>query len=300
MYKKIKKDKEKRIGWITFNKPATLNMCNMEDSQEFVPLLNQIEEDDDVKVLILKGAGDCFGSGWDIVGLGVDTIGFERDPSKPRPGVRKRLLMERGMFVDGKNRMGAMAVNNFCKPCISQVHGYCYGLHFQIAAMSDIVVCSEEALFTHPAFRYTVEGMNLGQWVDQMGIKKASEMMLTGGPITAQEMLNAGFVNRIVSKDKLESEVLEMASVIALMPIDTLVVAKHLLLSLRAVHNDSDLPHMIAPLAHCAWSFMKMEPNDFMVLRETVDKGASGAIQARERRYPPRYRLSYGGRAAKE
>ena len=56
-YLLFEKDKEKRIAWLTFNRPERQNMATMEDMEEITRLLREIEEDDDVKVLIIKGAG---------------------------------------------------------------------------------------------------------------------------------------------------------------------------------------------------------------------------------------------------
>ena len=93
-YLLFEKDKEKRIAWLTFNRPERQNMATMEDMEEIMRLLREIEEDDDVKVLIIKGAGECFGSGADVMLLGPATAGFSLDPKAPYPPVRKRLIQE--------------------------------------------------------------------------------------------------------------------------------------------------------------------------------------------------------------
>jgi len=294
------KDAQKRIASITFNKPENRNMATMEDMHALPPLLREIEEDDDVKVLILKGAGECFGSGGDIKALGPDTVGFSRDPKAPRPTVRKRLIMERRMGHDAVNPGALTAIFHFCKPCIAQVHGYCYGWHFQVATGADIVITSEEALFTHPAFRYVMEAWPMMVWLESMGTKKAAEMMFTGRAFTAQEMEQCGLVNKVVRRDKLEQEVNEMASIIAMQPLDVLVVEKHFLETLGSMRNDINAPNLVGCMAHMLSTYMKLDPGDYSVLRETTKLGASGAIKERERRYPPKYRLSYSGRAAAE
>lgn len=295
------KDAEKRIAWITFNRPEKHNTVMREDGDSWIPLLREIEQDDDVKVLILKGAGDHFGAGADIMRLGPDTVGFSRDPKAPHPTVRKRLIGERRMGHDAASPTGSLSsIFHFCKPCIAQVHGYCYGWHFQVAAGVDIVIASEEALFTHPAFRYILEAWPMTVLMDTMGVKTAAEMLFTGRAFTAQEMERCGFVNKVVPRDRLEEEVTELASVIALQPLDFLVVAKHYLETLREVRGDLSGPNLVGCMAHLLSTYMKLEPGDYSVLRETTKYGASGAIQSREKRYPPKYRLSYEGRAAQE
>ena len=294
------KDVQKRIAWITFNRPEKHNVVLMEDAPYFVPLLREIEQDDDVKVLVLRAAGQHFGVGADIMALGPDTVGFSRDPHAPLPTVRKRLLMERRMAHDAVNPASLSTIFHFCKPCIAQVHGYCYGWHFQLAAGVDIVIASEEALFTHPAFRYIIEAWPMKVLMDTMGVKRAAELLFTGRAFTAWEMDRCGFVNKVVPRDKLEEEVLELASVIALQPLDVLVVGKHYLETLRAMRNDLNGPNLVGCMAHMLSTYMKTDPGDYSVLRETTKVGARGAIRERESRYPPKYRLGYSGRAAKE
>ena len=298
-YYLYEKDAEKRIAWLTFNRPEKHNTLMGDDMAFFEPLLREIEQDDDVKVLILKGAGPHFGAGADIMELGPGTVGFSRDPKAPQPTVRQRLL--------GERRMGHKAVSpalttifHFCKPCIAQVHGYCYGWHFQVATGADMVIASEETLFSHPAFRYIMEAWPVTVWMDILGVKRTAEMVFTGRAFTAEEMERCGFVNKVVPRDKLEQEVDELASIIALQPLDVLMVSKHYLETLRAVRNDLEAPNLVGCMAHLLSTYMKLEPGDYSVLRETSKHGASGAIQKREERYPPKYRLSYKGRAAQE
>ena len=300
-YLLYEKDAQKRIAWITFNKPEKQNMLTIDEYAMIPPLLREIERDDDVKVLIFKGAGECFGSGADVMELGPGTVGFTRDPTAPRPTVRKRLLGERDMGYDTVSRYGGLAPTlHFGKPCIAQVHGYCYGGHFQIATGCDIIICSEEALFVHPAFRYIMEAWPMSVWLDFMGPHRIAEMVFTGRPFTAQEMEKCGFVNKVVPRDKLEEEVNEIASVITLQPLDVLATAKHYLQTLMALRNNVEGTNLVGCFAHLLSTYMRLEPGDFSVLKEVTRKGPSGMIDERERRYPPKYRMSYKGRAAKE
>jgi enoyl-CoA hydratase len=296
----FEKDKEKRIAWITFNRPEKLNMMRSMDGHDFAQLLRQIEEDDDIRVLILRGAGEAFGTGADMGHLGPDTMGFNRDPKASRPSVRKRLLAELSISHDAKDDWGIRANSHFLKPCISQVHGYCYGWHFEVMAQSDIAIASEEALFTHPALRYIAEPTIAVHCLDNIGYKRTAELMLTGRAFTAQEMLNMGMVNSVVPRNKLDDEVMEYASVIALQPLDTLMMQKYHLEIMRCMRHQTLTGDLIAALAHVAGSYMKTDPGDFIVMKETANIGAKAAAAKANQMYPPRWRLDYKGRAAKE
>ena len=295
------KDSAKRIGFITFNKPEKLNMITMaDDAVYFKDLLWEIEQDDDVKVLVLRGAGECLGVGADVSDLGPETVGFSRDPKEPPPPLRRRLAYERRMGHDGIDKCGMVSVFSFGKPVITQAKSYCYGWHFQQATEGDIIIASEDALFTHPAFRYIAETFPTMAWMNTMGYQKTAEMVFTGRPFTAEEMYQAGLVNRVVPKEKLEDEVMEYALAIAKLPLDIIVVQKHYLQTLRALRHDMMGGDLMACFGHVISTYMKPEPGDYLVIKEVARKGATEAIQAREDRYPPRWRLSHKGRAAKE
>ena len=291
------KDKEKRVAIVTFNRPEKKNMATLEDMLDFVPLLQQIEEDDDVKVLIMKGAGDCFGSGADAMLLGPDTAGFSLDPKAPYPPVRRRLIQERKRW---QAHFAMQALYHFAKVSIAQVHGYCYGLHFQWATAADITIASEDALFGHPAFRYIgPTEPTLLDWVQIMGIKKAKELVFTGRPFSAKEMEQCGLVNKVVPKERLEAEVNEIASVVALMPIDHIVVGKHLFETLQKMCGLPASWDVIA-MAHNLCTHVKFEPGDFNIMKERLTKGVRAAIRDRDLRYPPAYRFSYSTRKGKK
>ncbi len=294
------KDKEKRIGWITFNRPERLNYMEVEDMRSFTPLLSEIENDDDVKVLVLKGAGKAFGTGMDVMGLGTQTVGITRDTNVPRPSVHRRLLNDRRIMHTHIDDFGLAAVSHFMKPVIAQVHGYCYGWHFQVVSTVDMIVASEEALFTHPAFRYICEPQPGMSWMYTLGANRTAEALFTGRAFTSAELERCGMVNKVVPYKRLEDEVKEIASIIALQPLDTLMVTKHYLETLKAMRHESYSSHLVGVMAHTLSSYYKVESGDYSILRETSKLGASGAIQAREDRYPPKYRLSHKGRGEEE
>ena len=123
--------------------------------------------------------------------------------------------------------------------------------------------------------------------------------MLSGRAFTAEEMEKCGFVNRVVSRDRLEKEALEIASVIALQPLELLIADKYYLEVMREMRHPAAAPR-VAGYAHLISTSMKLDPGDYAILPETTKKGAGGAIKEREKRYPPKYRLSQAGRAAKE
>lgn len=289
----FEKDPSRRLGWITFSRPEKLNMFTVPEMEEFGATLRRIETDDEVKVLILKGAGEHFGAGIDMMAV-AEGVSSESDRS-----VKKTLLDGRRMAHEAHQGLICNAFH-FIKPIIAQVQGYCYGQHFVIATGCDMVVASDDALFTHPAFRYTVETWPMAVWWDMLGPHGVAEMVFTGRPFTASEMLQYRFVNKVVPRGKLEEATNEIAQVIALQNIDVLMLYKHYLETVRASRNDLVGPNMVGCLAHSLSNFIKPETSDFSVSKETTRGGPQGAISKREDRYPPEYRLSRSRRVEKQ
>jgi enoyl-CoA hydratase len=298
LYEKLKAE---RIGIITFNKPEKLNMISItEDAPHFRILLREIEQDDDIKVLILRGAGGNLGAGADMTNLGTETVGFSKDPKSPRPSLKKRLLYDRRMNHDNIDGISILSNYHFVKPCICQAQGYCYGWHFAIAAESDIIIAAEDALFTSPAFRYTAEVFQGQTLLNVLGYQRYAELLFTGKPFTAKEMQVAGMVNSVVPVDKLNEEVMEYASMVAKLSLEILMVNKHYLQTLRSLYHETMTSNLIATFTHLLSTYVKTEPDDYVVLKEVGKKGPEGAIKERESKYPPRWRLSLEGRNAKE
>jgi enoyl-CoA hydratase len=268
-------DTEKGIARITFNKPEKLNAATPGDVREIREKTIEAEEDAKVKVVIYKGAGQCFSSGIDLEWLShAFNIKGERRLSQ-----RYRYLRS-GPFLD---RRGLYQTVLYClKATIAQVHGYCYGSGFQIACACDIVVASEDAIFTNPAYKYigaSPEDMVL--LFLTMGVKKTKEMMLTGRALDAQEALKCGLINKVVPRDKLEEEVNKIAETIARQPYDAIVMGKanfEAALDIAGVGACETAGH-----AQEAWqSNIQYRPGEFNLIKSLAEKGVKGAIRERE------------------
>ena len=102
---------------------------------------------------------------------------------------------------------GNRALQELKKISIVEAKGYCYGWHFYQCADADLVISSDDALFGHPSFRYFGWGPRMWTWVLTMGLRPFQEMVFTGRPFTAEEMLACNFLNKVVARDQLEAEV---------------------------------------------------------------------------------------------
>jgi len=289
------KDPEKKVAWITFNRPERSNAMPLLIIDRLNELLRQAQLDDDVKVVIFRGTGRHFGVGADATELGYQ-IGFKSgktEEERRRPSQTQRL-------VDDRRTMGwdnpEMRTYRCVKATICQVQGYCYGLHFELAMASDIVICSEDALFAHPAFRYLGPMGNMNLWIETIGIRKLKEIMLTARPLNAEEALQCDLVNKVVPLDKLEQTVNEYAQAISVMPMDGITIGKAIFeLSLEA--RGVGLGSLMFSFGHTLLTNLKIQPDEWGFMKARRDKGLTAALAEREMLVPPAFRVSKKHRA---
>jgi len=288
-------DAERRVATITFDRPDKLNAIPVAAFEVVGDLVKEAEADDRVKVIVFKGEGACFGTGADGDELGF-YIGYGSGKGKEgrrRPPQRTRMLPDRNLLFGAFNSR----ISNCLKATICQVHGYCYGGHMQIALAADIVICSPDATFTHPAFRYLGAGpQDVVQWIENLGVKKAKEIMLTMRPLLADEGEKCGFVNKVVPRDELDQWVADYAEAISFMPLDGIMIGKSMMqLAMNA--RGAAVGEIGAWVAHGWATNLGLDDGDWNFLKERRDKGLGQALRDRDAAVAPFFRM--GGRGAK-
>lgn len=276
------RDSGKKRATITINRPEKLNACTSEMWRELTRLFIQAEQDEEINVIVIKGAGRCFGTGHDVADLGPHH-GWSPDPQARRPSIRRRLTFDDNIFW---GRRGLIQTVLHCdKATIAQVHGYCYGGHLELALACDITIAAEDSLFTHPGFRYIGPLGGIVLFIHTMGVKKAKEMMLTGTPLTAPQALSCHLVNQVVPLEKLEEEVDRIANIIAKQPRDAIVMGKanfELALDIAGVGAG----YTAGYITHCLQTNIRYEPDEFNLFKVRREKGVKAALLQREDHYP--------------
>ena len=224
------------VARITLNRPEKLNALGVELLDELFAALAEAEDDDEIKVVIIRGAGRCFASGYDLAptptetssgppvehdGRGLSWSFFRRGPRR-QAGTADDL---RFLYFRANKWLSLW---DYRKITIAQVHSYCLSGANELAGNCDLIVASEDAVFGHPAARSQGNLPNSfgALWVINMGWRQAKWLALTGKTMTAEEALRVGYVNKVVSMEKLEEETNETASVVALMEMDFLTMHK--------------------------------------------------------------------------
>jgi enoyl-CoA hydratase len=191
---KIKHEIKDGIAYITITNPQKMNAMDEESSSELFSILQSVDENNEVKVIILTGEGDrAFMCGQDINGFQV-----------PNLQAGKKL----GRVVVGL--LGSL--ESLSKPIIAAVNGLALGGGTEILLSCDIVVASEKARFGLPESGIGVVPIwGVIRLAGIVGRHKAKELMMTGEIFPAKEALEIGLVNRIVPQDKLMETAEEIA-----------------------------------------------------------------------------------------
>jgi enoyl-CoA hydratase len=208
------------VSRITLNRPDSRNALNNILRGEIYATLEANDNNPDVKVTILRGAGKAFCEGYDLKGNNSKDQPFHTSGGD---GNWARHV------VDGFFRVWDLA-----KPVIAQVHGYCLAGGTELATSCDLVYVAEDAQIGYPVVR-SMSPPDNQFFPHLMGLRPAMEMMLTGDAITGIDAVNYGFANKAFPLDNLEDEVLKIAERVAKVPTDIQQMNK------RAVHRQMEL-----------------------------------------------------------
>lgn len=207
----IRYEVEDRIATITLDRPEKANAQSTRLIDALDEALDRAEEDDEVRVVVLAAAGKHFSAGHDLAEL----VGPTADPAlqAERATAEGKFRHERRQYFDRCVRL-----YEFRKPTIAAVQGRCVAAGVMLAAMCDLIVAADDAVFQNPVARMSGAGVELLVEPWELGIRKAKEFLLTGIEIDAQEAWRLGMVNRVVPRDRLAAAAREMAAAIALVP----------------------------------------------------------------------------------
>jgi len=301
------KDPETKIATITLDRPDRLNAPTIAARLRYAHLLDQANVDDDVKVLVIRGSGDDFGSGADLPELATlmaqsaDAalreelqLGEADVTYPPRRSYRSGATLGQ-WYADP--RSGCRTLQDFKKISIVEAKGYCYGWHFYQAADADLVIASDDALFGHPAFRYVGWGPRMWVWAMTMGIRKFQEMVFTGRPFTAQEMYECSFVNSVVSRENLEAEVDKYALACSRSrPTDAVVMQKGFFQVMKQFQGEY-MGSLLISFLESMGGAVRPDGQDLVLGDDVYGSGLNNAVKVNDRLFPPEFRLSKSGRA---
>lgn len=189
------------IGWITFNNPARRNAISLEMWEGLGASLEAFQDSDDVRVVVMRGAGDkAFVSGADI---------SEFDSKRGNAEQKKAY----GEVAAHANRWLA----RIDKPLVAMIQGFCIGGGLATALAADVRFATPDSTFGIPAAKLGLgyEYPGLKSLCNLVGPSRAKDIMFSARFMSADEALQMGLINFLVANDDLESRVRDYASTIA-------------------------------------------------------------------------------------
>ncbi len=211
------------IGTVTFNRPDKLNALTYDAYREFEYLTRTVARDEAVKVIVLRGSGAAFCAGGDVHEIIGDLL--ERDMHD-----HLRFTEMTGAVIRNLREMP--------QPVIAQIRGAAVGAGAVIALASDLRILTPSAKFGFVFTKVGLTGADMGAAYllpRIVGLGRASELLLLGDTIDADECLRIGIANRVVAEDELHNTVFNLARRLAKGPTMAQKMTK------RMLHRELDM-----------------------------------------------------------
>lgn len=218
------------VAVVTLNNPEQRNpISDLETVDQFVNALKQIQSDDNIRCLIITGAGTAFSSGGNI----------------------KHMLNKEGMFAGNANDVREnyakviqripVALHNLNIPTIAAVNGPAVGAGCDLAMYCDMRIASTKAKFAESFIKVGIIPGDGGAWIlpKIAGHGRAAEMIFTGEAISAQQAMDWGMLNSLVGPDQLMDEAMDLAQRIAVNSPQALRASKQLLRAANTMPLDN-------------------------------------------------------------
>jgi len=261
------------IARITLNRPHRKNAI-------LTPVMNEMlaaaftkaQDDDEIKVVILAGAGTDFCSGEDTQRMPVEAFGLKKGgrlgQSKRMRGIRKLLDSTLGGTIWGD------------KVVILAAQGAVLGQGFSFAMTADLVILSDDAYLARRQSRIGFAGFEtqLPMTLMRLGLNRGMEALLTGRTLTAQELQSWGVASSVVPRDQLGDEALRYARAVAAHSTDNLMLGKR---ALQQYFHGMGVGAFInfATVAHPLFSNVVWREDEINFLRERNAVGGGQAMK---------------------
>jgi enoyl-CoA hydratase len=272
IYEKV----NERIVRITLNRPDKRNAFNDRLYEDLSAAMHRANDDSDVRVVIICGAGKGFGAGHDL----SSPEGEETPPVHPsiNPTLQDYYGFERRRCAKYEDIM------DYPKITIAQVHGKCIGASQIFTAMCDITICSEDAQFGIRGFGSQLHGLTEWPiwplWSDKAYAGRAVTEM------SGKEAADLGFANKAVPADKLEEETLRWAEALSQLPSEAVAVTKEWMNGMLDIMGvgGTQRAHFHA---HLALQYVHFRPDEVNLYKVKKDKGFKGFLEDRAKTATP-------------
>jgi enoyl-CoA hydratase/carnithine racemase len=269
----LEKDVATHIARITLNQPEKKNCYDPPMRRAMAEAMQDVADDDDMKVLLLRGADSVFCTGADMRNAysWYETKGDDRRPSQ-----RRKIAVDRESFSFYHDYIG------FPKATVAQVESYALGGGFELALASDISIASPETRIGMPGARFLGPAIgNLHLFFHRLGPVLAKRLLLTGEVLHVADLPRPDVFTEVVAEGRVAERAEEMAAMVARMPADGLVIAKE---AFRLVEQTQAYQgeESASVLFHAFATNLRFEQDEFNFVRERSRTGATSAFKSRD------------------
>ncbi|MBU9764285.1 enoyl-CoA hydratase/isomerase family protein [Mycobacterium sp. TNTM28] len=278
-------DADNRIATITLNNPKQRNSYDAAMRDDLARYLDIVAEDDDITVVLLRGAEGVFSTGADMNNA-YGWYGEERrggadkpDPKKSRPSQRRRLTVDRKTFGFYHNFMG------FPKVTVGEIGGYALGGGFEMALMTDISVIARDTRIGMPATRFLGPALgSLHMFFHRLGPVLARRLLLTGDIIEAGSVEHLGVFTETCDADQLAARARYWAQKASKMPADGVVIAKE---AFRLVEQSQAYQgeEVASYIFHAYGTNLQFSPGEFNFVKTRAQHGTKEAFRLRDEHF---------------
>jgi enoyl-CoA hydratase len=272
-------DRDKRIATITFNNAKQRNSYDAAMREAFARCLDQVAEDDDITVVLLRGSDGVFSTGADMNNA-YGWYGDRNDAGeRSRPSQRRRLTVDRKTFGFYHNLMG------FPKVTVGEISGYALGGGFEMALMTDISVIGRDTKIGMPATRFLGPALgSLHMFFHRLGPVLARRLLLTGDIIEAGRIEHLGVFTDTCDPTKVTARASYWAEKAAKMPADGVVIAKEAfrLVEQSQVYQGEEVASY---LFHAYGTNLQFAPGEFNFVKTRAAHGTKEAFRLRDEHF---------------
>jgi enoyl-CoA hydratase/carnithine racemase len=275
-------DRDKRIATITFNNPTQRNSYDAAMRDAVARCLDVVADDDDLTVVLLRGAEGVFSTGADMnnaYGWYGQKEGDEKAAKSRRPSQRRRLTVDRKSFGFYHNLMG------FPKVTVGEISGYALGGGFEMALMADISVIGRDTRIGMPATRFLGPALgSLHLFFHRLGPVLARRMLLTGDIIEAGAVEHLGVFTDTCDPAAVPARARYWAEKVAKMPADGVVIAKE---AFRMVEQSQAYQgeEVASYLFHAYGTNLQFAPGEFNFVKTRAEHGTKEAFRLRDEHF---------------
>jgi enoyl-CoA hydratase len=254
-------------AWVTINRPEKMNAINGDVLDGLNAALDRAAADDEVKVVVVTGAGDrAFSAGYDL----------------SAEAAHSEIPAHEWHDVLAADIAATMKLWSLPKPTIAAVRGYCLAGGCELAMACDMIVSGESGRFGEPEIRYGSGPVTL-LMPFILGQKKTNELLFTGDMIDAASAERSGMINRVVADADVDSEVEALVRKIAPTPLPVLRLTKLALVRAFEAMGLREAVNMNLDLSSMLNAADTPEQREFMQIVQ--DKGLKSALAWRDNRY---------------